>query len=138
MTIKAVRSMTVRGINVKGYFILGFPTETEKDMTATVDLVHQLWDCTATDPGRFRCSVFEFRPYPGTTEWRRILATGRYSPEQLLNYEHVNLPDRGRKPILLDRDEFNFSVNIQFGEVPVQRIREEVARLMAMQKEKLN
>jgi anaerobic magnesium-protoporphyrin IX monomethyl ester cyclase len=138
MTIKAVKSMTTRGIHVKGYFILGFPTETEADMAATVDLLQHLWDCTASDSGRFRCSVFEFRPYPGTTEWSRLLTTGRYSPEQLLNYEHVNLPDSGQKPILLERDEFNFSVNIQFGEVPVQRVRAEVARLMSMQKEKLN
>jgi radical SAM superfamily enzyme YgiQ (UPF0313 family) len=137
MTIRAVRAMTTRGIHVKGYFILGFPTETEADMTATIDLISQLWDCTATDPGRFRCSVFEFRPYPGTAEWHRLIGTGRYSPEQLLNYEHVNLPDRGQKSLLLERDEFNFSVNIQFGDVPIQRIRAEVARLMEIQKDRL-
>jgi radical SAM superfamily enzyme YgiQ (UPF0313 family) len=137
MTIKAVKAMTARGIHVKGYFILGFPTETEADMAATVNLVHRLWDRTATDPGRFRCSVFEFRPYPGTTEWRRLLASGHYSTEQLLNYEHVSLPDGGQDSFLLERDEFNFSVNVQFGEVSVQRIRAEVARLMEIQKDRL-
>ena len=134
MTIRAVKALTVRGINVKGYFILGFPTETETDMTSTIDLVHQLWASTENDRGRFRCSVFEFRPYPGTPEWHRLVASGRYSADQLLNYEHVDFMAGGRYPMLLDRDEFNFSVNLQFGEVPVLRVREQVARLMELQK----
>jgi radical SAM superfamily enzyme YgiQ (UPF0313 family) len=137
MTLKAVKALTSRGIHVKGYFILGFPTETESDMTATVDLVHQLWDSTANDPGRFRCSVFEFRPYPGTLEWNRLIGTGRYSAEQLLNYEHVDFTENGRNMMLLERDEFNFSVNVQFGEVPVRRVRAEVAHLMEIQKSRL-
>ncbi len=137
MALKAVKALTSRGISVKGYFILGFPTETETEMAATMDLIQQLWDSTENDPGRFRCSVFEFRPYPGTSEWNRLLATGRYSPEQLLRYEHVDLTDSGRNAMLLERDEFNFSVNIQFGEVPVERVRSEVARLMEAQKFKL-
>jgi radical SAM superfamily enzyme YgiQ (UPF0313 family) len=137
MTIKAVKALTSRGIHVKGYFILGFPTETESDMNATVDLLHQLWAATKNDPGRFRCSVFEFRPYPGTPEWNRLITTGRYSTEQLLNYEHVDVTENGRNTMLLERDEFNFSVNIQFGEVPVQRVRAEVAHLMEIQKSML-
>ena len=137
MIFRAVKSLTSRGIHVKGYFILGFPTETESDLTATIDLIHHLWDSTRVDPGRFRCSVFEFRPYPGTPEWGRLMRTGRYSAEQLLNYEHVDLTQNGRNSMLLERDEFNFSVNIQFGDVPVSRVRSEVARLMEIQKGKL-
>lgn len=41
--------------------------------------VHDLWDITEGQSGRFRASVFEFRPYPGTPEWHRLLATGRTS-----------------------------------------------------------
>jgi len=138
MIVKAVKALTVRGIHVKGYFILGFPTETETDLKSTVDLIHQLWDSTENDPGRFRCSVFEFRPYPGTPEWHRLMATGRYSVDQLLNYEHVDLTAGGHNVMLLERDEFNFSVNIQFGEVPVFRIRDEVTRLMENQRRRLH
>ena len=43
----------------------------------------------------------------------------------------------GRNAMLLERDEFNFSVNIQFGDVPVQRVRATVAHLMEIQKSKL-
>jgi radical SAM superfamily enzyme YgiQ (UPF0313 family) len=134
MIVKAVKALTVRGIHVKGYFILGFPTETEADVCSTVQLVHRLWNVTERDPGRFRCSVFEFRPYPGTPEWHRLVNTGRYSTQQLLNYEHVDLTDGGRNAMLLERDEFNFSVNLQFGEVSVLRVRNEVAQLMEIQK----
>jgi len=137
MTFKAVSALTDRGINVKGYFILGFPGEGEADMNATIEMIHKLWDSTEKSPGTFRCSVFEFRPYPGTPEWHRLIASGKYTKQQLLNYEHVDCTENGNKLELLERDEFNFSVNIQFGGVQVSRIRSEVARLMETQKQRL-
>ncbi|GAA3763002.1 radical SAM protein [Salinactinospora qingdaonensis] len=68
MSRSVVRRLVSRSIHVKGYFILGFPTETRTETAQTVDLVHELWDLTEGQPGRFRSSVFEFRPYPGTPE----------------------------------------------------------------------
>ena len=78
MTKTTVKALTSRGINVKGYFILGFPTETEADLEETVHLIHELWSIGESGPGTFRCSVFEFRPSAGTPEWNRLIATGRY------------------------------------------------------------
>ncbi|MDA8368948.1 MAG: radical SAM protein [Nocardiopsaceae bacterium] len=121
MVRSVVRRLTERGIGVKGYFILGLPTETHADLAQTVDLVHRLWDLTDPLPGRFRASVFEFRPYPGTPEWDRLMATGRYSPEQLMDYTAVDLTDAGEA--MRSRDEFNFSVNLQFGEPTLPQIR---------------
>jgi anaerobic magnesium-protoporphyrin IX monomethyl ester cyclase len=69
MTRSVVRRLTERGISIKGYFILGFPTETREELHATVRQVDKLWGITDGQPGRFRASVFEFRPYPGTPEW---------------------------------------------------------------------
>ncbi len=137
MIVKAIEALTTRGINVKGYFILGFPGETEAEMKATIQLVHKLWSLTDDTPGQFRCSIFEFRPYPGTPEWNRLMATGRYTRDQLLAYEHVDLTDEGANALLLDRDEFNFSVNIPFGDVPVAHIRKEIGKLMEIQKHRL-
>jgi hypothetical protein len=65
MTEQVVRRLTERGIHVKGYFILGFPTETAEEIDQTVALVERLWHLTDTQPGRFWASVFEYRPYPG-------------------------------------------------------------------------
>ncbi|KUP95803.1 B12-binding domain-containing radical SAM protein [Thermobifida cellulosilytica] len=133
ITRDMVRSVIVRllsrGINVKGYFILGFPTETREEMAETVALVHELWDLADSAPGRFRSSVFEFRPYPGTPEWRRLLATGRYTPTQLLNYTAVDLTDQGVDVALHRRDEFNFSTGIQFGEPTVEEVRAALVEL---------
>lgn len=77
MTHAVVRRLTERGINVKGYFILGFPTETNEEIDTTVRLVHDLWELTDPLPGRFRASAFEYRPYPGTPDWHRLMVTGR-------------------------------------------------------------
>lgn len=137
MTARCVTRLTARGINVKGYVILGFPTETITEMNETVHHVEKLWNATDDHPGHFRCSAFEFRPYPGTPEWQRLLKTGKYTADQLLLYEHVDLTDNSRYREMLERDEFNFSVNQQFGEAPVSLVRQRLAELMTRQKQRL-
>ncbi len=136
MTRTVVRRLTERGINVKGYFILGFPTESRADLDATVRLVHDLWDITDHQPGRFRASVFEFRPYPGTPEWQRLLATDAFTPRQLLNYTAVDLTSDGLDEAMRGRDEFNFSVNLQFGEATVAEVRHQLTELSRAQYER--
>jgi radical SAM superfamily enzyme YgiQ (UPF0313 family) len=136
MTRKVVRRLTERGISVKGYFILGFPTETRKELDATVRHVHELWRIAAGQPGRFRASVFEFRPYPGTPEWHRLTSTGRYDARQLLAYTAVDLTDSGLDEAMRGRDEFNFSVNIQFGEAELAYVRRRLVELSREQYER--
>ncbi|WP_433270783.1 B12-binding domain-containing radical SAM protein [Actinosynnema sp. CS-041913] len=132
MTRQVVRRLTERGINVKGYFILGFPTETQHEVDTTVHLVHELWNLADRLPGHFRASVFEYRPYPGTPDWHRLIATGRYTADQLLDYTAVDLTDNGVDESMRERDEFNFSTNLQLSDVPVTHIR---ARLAALSRE---
>ncbi|WP_433329903.1 B12-binding domain-containing radical SAM protein [Spirillospora sp. CA-294931] len=133
MVRSVVRRLTERDIAVKGYFILGFPTETRAELAETVTLVHDLWDLTSPLPGRFRASVFEFRPYPGTPEWDRLIATGRYTPSQLLNYAAIDLTNDGGQEAMRARDEFNFSVGIQFGDAPLDEIRAALVELSTLQ-----
>jgi anaerobic magnesium-protoporphyrin IX monomethyl ester cyclase len=71
MTRRVVRRLTEHGIKVKGYAILGFPTESLEEMRATERHLHDLWETADDAAGDFRASVFEFRPYPGTPEWHR-------------------------------------------------------------------
>ncbi|MBL7499785.1 B12-binding domain-containing radical SAM protein [Frankia sp. CNm7] len=123
MTRSVVDRLTKRGISVKGYFILGFPTETREELAATVHHIRELWEAADRHPGDFRASVFEFRPYPGTPEWDRLVATGRYQPTQLLAYTAVDLTAGGLDDAMRGRDEFNFSVNLQFGEATVDEVR---------------
>ena len=129
MTRSVVHRLVSRGISVKGYFILGFPTETRAELAATVRHVYDLWRIAESQPGSFRASVFEFRPYPGTPEWHRLLATGQYEPKQLLDYTAVDLTYGGLDEAMRGRDEFNFSVNIQFGEASVSEVRERLIEL---------
>ncbi len=133
LIITAIRRLTSVGISVKGYFILGFPTETVADLQATVSLAHKLWEITEHEPGNLRISAFEFRPYPGTIEWERLLSSGRYTEDQLLAYEHIDLTDSGSEEHLYDRDEFSYSVNQQFGDIPLEEVRRVLNELMIEQ-----
>jgi radical SAM superfamily enzyme YgiQ (UPF0313 family) len=129
MALTVVRRLAERGINVKGYFILGFPTETCGEIDETVRLVHDLWEITDGLPGKFRASAFEYRPYPGTPDWARLMATKLYTPEQLLNYSAVDLTADGVDESMRERDEFNFSVNIQLSDAPIDYIRRNLVTL---------
>ncbi|TVT52065.1 B12-binding domain-containing radical SAM protein [Amycolatopsis rhizosphaerae] len=129
MTRTVVRRLTERGINVKGYFILGFPTETCAEIDSTVRLIHTLWDLTEPLPGQFRASVFEYRPYPGTPDWHRLMATGRYTAQQLLDYSAVDLTETGVDASMRARDEFNFSVNLPLANAPLDYIRTQLVAL---------
>jgi radical SAM superfamily enzyme YgiQ (UPF0313 family) len=132
MTQRVVRRLTEHGINVKGYFILGFPTETRTEIDTTVRLVHDLWDLTESLSGQFRASAFEYRPYPGTPDWHRLIATGQYSAAQLLDYSAVDLTDAGVDESMRERDEFNFSVNLPLAGAPIDHVR---AQLVALTRE---
>ncbi|WP_263247228.1 B12-binding domain-containing radical SAM protein [Saccharopolyspora rosea] len=136
MTHSVVRRLTERGINVKGYFILGFPTETEAEIDQTVRLVHDLWAIADDQPGSFRASAFEYRPYPGTPDWTRLMATGRYTVDQLLNYTAVDLTSSGAEAAMRERDEFNFSVNLQLSEAPIDYVRRNLVSLSREQYER--
>lgn len=75
------------GINVKGYFIYGFPEEDIYDFEKTYDLAKYLKDISDNLKGNFRCSVFQFRPYHGTELYNRILKKYGNIPDCTLNEE---------------------------------------------------
>lgn len=54
------------GINMKGYFIYGFPGETKGDMEMTFQLASKLHEISISHGVNFRTSVFQYRPYHGT------------------------------------------------------------------------
>ncbi|HRF76800.1 MAG TPA: radical SAM protein, partial [Chitinophagales bacterium] len=54
------------GINMKGYFIYGFPDETKEDMEMTFQLAVKLKQKSILNGVNFRTSVFQYRPYHGT------------------------------------------------------------------------
>lgn len=54
------------GINMKGYFIYGFPDETKEDMEMTFQLAVKLKQISILNGVNFRTSIFQYRPYHGT------------------------------------------------------------------------
>lgn len=135
MTERVARRLVAHGIGVKGYFILGFPGETQEDLDATVRHVHNLWDISDRHTGDVRASVFEFRPYPGTPVWQTLIDAG-HNADALLAYDDVDLTGDGAHESMRQRDEFNFSVGIQFGDVPLTHIRSTLATLTREQHER--
>ncbi len=137
ITIAQVETVVVRlcsaGINIKGYFILGLPTETREEHYATVALIDRLREMTETTPGHFRCGAFEYRPYPGTPDWARLIGTG-FSESDMLKYDAGDSKETDDIVFAPDRDEFNFSTGLQFGEVPVVEVRRTVSSIMKIQK----
>jgi radical SAM superfamily enzyme YgiQ (UPF0313 family) len=129
MARDVVQRLTERGINVKGYFIVGFPNETAAEINETVELVRNLWSISDHTPGTFRASVFEYRPYPGTPVWQRLMATGKYTTAELLNYSAVDLTGDGVDEAMRERDEFNFSVNVQLADASIPFIRRSLVTL---------
>lgn len=64
------------GIDIKGYFICGFPHETKKQMDETVQLAHRLKKLSFDLSGKFRATAFQFRPYHGTEIYDRLIKDG--------------------------------------------------------------
>lgn len=64
------------GINMKGYFIYGFPGETEEDMEMTYQLTLKLKEISRKYNANFRTSVFQYRPYHGTQIYHDLEAQG--------------------------------------------------------------
>ena len=65
------------GIDLKGYFILGFPNETEYDFKQTLGLATQINRISERTLGNFRASVFQFRPYHGTKLYNELIEDGK-------------------------------------------------------------
>jgi anaerobic magnesium-protoporphyrin IX monomethyl ester cyclase len=73
----SIRKLLIVGIDVKGYFIFGFPNETKEDFEKTFRLAKQIKMISLKTKGKFRTSVFKFRPYHGTKIYNELLDQGK-------------------------------------------------------------
>jgi radical SAM superfamily enzyme YgiQ (UPF0313 family) len=92
------------GINVKGYFICGFPDETKDDLEMTYNLAVKLKDISIKYGSVFRTSVFQFRPYHGT-----VIYDALKEKNPRINLE--NITHNKRLSNLIGRRQFNFHSN---------------------------
>lgn len=75
------------GIDLKGYFIYGFPNETEEDFNKTYNLANMLKEISNKTKGNFRTSVFQFRPYQDTQLYNEIMQNTGIIHECKINQE---------------------------------------------------
>lgn len=79
---EAVKRLKKTGIaQVKAFFIMGFPEETLDQMENTRRFIMELKQLGLTD-----ISLFQFKPYPGTKEWRRLEQT---NPDVLKKLSYI-------------------------------------------------
>lgn len=64
-------------IDIKGYFIYGFPGETEQDMEMTFELAKTLTEVARSYGVKFRTSVFQYRPYHATEIYYDLVGQGK-------------------------------------------------------------
>ncbi len=67
--VRAVSRLTLAGVQSKGFFIFGFPGETEAQMQDTISLIERLKGLGMTE-----ISAFQFKPYPGTEAYAQTVA----------------------------------------------------------------
>lgn len=75
--ISVISNLLTAGINVKGYFMCGFPDETDEQIQDTVRLAELLKNISKHTLGDFRTTAFQFRPYHGTQLYNQLIGTGK-------------------------------------------------------------
>lgn len=71
--VKVSTEILQNGIDLKGYFMYGFPKETKEDFQKTFELASKIKEISLKTSGAFRTSVFQFRPYHGTQLYNEIM-----------------------------------------------------------------
>lgn len=119
--LATVIKLAFNGIQVKGFFIMGFPGETEKQIQETSDFIKQLKDAGLTEIG-----VFQFKPYPGTFEYNQLI---KLRPEVVgrLNYlirKKTGLT--GKAQYRAEQKDVWLPDDLQIAEIPSGKVREYV------------
>lgn len=74
--IRVIQKLLTEGIDVKGYFMCGFPGETEDQLQETLDFATKLSKIAMVTESHFRPVVFQFRPYHGTELFNQLVQSG--------------------------------------------------------------
>lgn len=108
------------GINVKGYFIFGFPEETEEDAEMTYSLALEIQKISIKYGVRFRTSVFQFRPYHGTRIFKE-LTHNKQIEENIEIHENKTLNE------MIGREQFNFHGK-NFSKISIETIHDYICK----------
>ncbi len=107
-------------ISVKGYFIYGFPHETDKDIELTYSLACEIKDLSIRFGTEFRTSIFQYRPYHGTDLYNELMAN---NPS--CRHDHVTHNMELSK--LIGRDQYNFQ-SINYSKASLRSIHDYICK----------
>ena len=85
--INVIIALLQADIDVKGYFICGFPNESKKQMDKTVELALQIKKISKETLGNFRATAFQFRPYHGTELYDELKRNNKIMDKYYLENE---------------------------------------------------
>jgi tRNA A37 methylthiotransferase MiaB len=88
------------GINLKTYFIFGFPNETIKDFEMTYDLACNIKKESIKYNVKLRTSVFQYRPYHGTELYEKMKNQSNFEILKTVHNQHLSS--------MIGRMQFNF------------------------------
>lgn len=97
--INVITKILETGIDVKAYFMYGFPDEAYCEAEETHSLAEKLKRISQYTEGNFRTSVFQFRPYHGTKLYDEIVNSGK---------EIGSIKHNEQLSIFSKRSQFNF------------------------------
>lgn len=120
--VDAVEKLSSYGIQVKGFFIMGFPGETEEQLQETSDFIQRLKELGLTEAG-----IFQFKPYPGTQEYQQLK---QQNPEILERLSYLRHRDNSLSGKAQERAENHvwLSDDVKIAEVHSSRVREYVVQ----------
>lgn len=104
-TLEILRNIFKAQIGVKGYFILGLPSETEGELIQTFEFAKQIKKISIETGSCFRVSAFQFRPYHGTKIYNNLF------PESTGNIPNIT-QNTNLTNLIGGRSSFNFSSGI--------------------------
>lgn len=101
-TLAILHNIFKAQIGVKGYFILGMPSETEAELIETYEFAKKIKNISIETGSCFRVSAFQFRPYHGTKIYNHLFAESSEDNPSIT--QNINLTK-----LIGGRSGFNFS-----------------------------
>lgn len=119
--VAAVKKLVSFGIQPKGFFIFGFPGETETQMLQTKNLIQHLKDIGMTE-----IAAFQFKPYPGTEAFRDLI---QQKPDILPRLTYLRRSALSSQEKIIFRSEQHdtwLPEDLTIAEIPSGRVQEHV------------
>ena len=119
--VTAIQKLSSYGIQAKGFFIFGFPGETEAQMLETRVLIQHLKDIGMTE-----IAAFQFKPYPGTEAFRDLIQQKPDILSQLTYLRRSGLSNQEKVIFRTEQHDTWLPEDLRIAEIPSGKVQEYV------------